>query len=67
MENTSNGNELQLNGNTNSRSGIHSGYNYIYTNTNIEEKPVIRGRKVSELAKLFEERSEGIEILRGMT
>ncbi|KAL6450947.1 ECM25 Protein ECM25 [Candida maltosa Xu316] len=31
------------------------------------KKPVIRGRKVSELARLFEERSEGIEILRGMS
>lgn len=30
------------------------------------KKPVIRGRKVGELAKLFEQRSEGIEILRSM-
>ncbi|EGW32487.1 uncharacterized protein SPAPADRAFT_67099 [Spathaspora passalidarum NRRL Y-27907] len=30
------------------------------------KKPVIRGRKVSELARLFEERSEGLEILKGM-
>ncbi|KAG7660666.1 ECM25 [[Candida] subhashii] len=30
------------------------------------KKPVIRGRKVSELAKLFEERSQAIEILNGM-
>ncbi|CAX45591.1 cell surface biosynthesis and architecture modulator, putative [Candida dubliniensis CD36] len=32
-----------------------------------KKKPVIRGRKVGQLAKLFEERCEGIEILRGMT
>ncbi|CUM63576.1 uncharacterized protein PRCAT00001155001 [Priceomyces carsonii] len=30
------------------------------------KKPVIRGRKVGELAKLFEERAHGIEILKGM-
>lgn len=30
------------------------------------KKPVIRGRKVGELAKLFEERSQGYEILRTM-
>lgn len=31
------------------------------------KKPVIRGRKVSQLAKLFEERSEAIEILESMS
>lgn len=67
VENTSNGNELQLNGNTNSRSGIHSGITTFTPTPTLKKKPVIRGRKVSELAKLFEERSEGIEILRGMT
>lgn len=30
------------------------------------KKPVIRGRKVGELARLFEERCEGLEILRTM-
>lgn len=30
------------------------------------KKPVIRGRKVGELAKLFEERCEGLELLRTM-
>ncbi|KAI5969639.1 ECM25 [Candida margitis] len=31
-----------------------------------KKKPVIRGRKVSQLAKLFEERSQGLEILNSM-
>lgn len=31
------------------------------------KKPVIRGRKVGELAKLFEERTEGIVLLGGMS
>lgn len=30
------------------------------------KKPVIRGRKVSELAKLYEERCKGLELLKGM-
>lgn len=30
------------------------------------KKPVIRGRKVGELAKLFEERTKGLELLQGM-
>lgn len=30
------------------------------------KKPVIRGRKVGEIARLFEERAEGFEILNGM-
>ncbi|KAK6203215.1 divergent CRAL/TRIO domain-containing protein [Scheffersomyces amazonensis] len=36
------------------------------TNTNISKRPVIRGRKVSELAKLYEERAKGLELLKGL-
>lgn len=35
-------------------------------NNKTKKKPVIRGRKVSQLAKLFEERTEGLEILNSM-
>ena len=38
----------------------------ISISTNNSKKPVIRGRKVGELAKLFEERTKGLELLKGM-
>ncbi|CCG23121.1 Ecm25 protein [Candida orthopsilosis Co 90-125] len=40
--------------------------NVVDMNLPLKKKPVIRGRKVSQLAKLFEERSEGLEILNSM-
>lgn len=38
----------------------------ISISTSNNKKPVIRGRKVGELAKLFEERTKGLELLKGM-
>ncbi|CUM46133.1 uncharacterized protein AC631_01437 [Debaryomyces fabryi] len=38
----------------------------ISISTSNNKKPVIRGRKVGELARLFEERTKGLELLKGM-
>lgn len=45
---------------------IESGIKEVHISSNNAKKPVIRGRKVGELAKLFEERNKGLELLKGM-
>ncbi|KAG2735035.1 hypothetical protein G9P44_001249 [Scheffersomyces stipitis] len=50
----------------NARKEIDSTPAFLQDTEVVVKKPVIRGRKVGELAKLFEERSQALELLKGM-